>query len=144
MEAGLTFKPFLSIPAELKSSYSIISGQIATRQYLPFIPAQRLNGDIRYSLNRGKTIPEFYITAGYNYVFAQTLVGQFETPTPAYHLINAGAGGKLRLKKERYLEMSLSANNLLNELYYDHLSRLKYFGVYNIGRNISLSIKFNF
>ena len=36
--------------------------------------------------------------------------------------------------------MNLSANNLLNEKYFDHLSRYKNEGIYNMGRNFVVKL----
>ncbi|MEO6305258.1 MAG: TonB-dependent receptor, partial [Bacteroidia bacterium] len=84
-----------------------------------------------------------FITVGYIYVWAQNTPNQFETNTPAYDLVNTSIGTELKGKKTNFI-ISLAGNNLLNRAYCDHLSRFKYFGIYNIGRSISLNLKFQF
>jgi iron complex outermembrane receptor protein len=49
----------------------------------------------------------------------------------------------LQLNKQLVL-LSLGANNLFDVRYVDHLSTLKEVGLFNPGRNISLSIKVPF
>jgi len=39
---------------------------------------------------------------------------------------------------QRFLSLTVSANNLLNEYYYDHLSQLKSLGIGNMGRNVMI------
>ena len=38
------------------------------------------------------------------------------------------------------MDLRISGNNLLNKDYFSHLSRLKYDGIGNVGRNITLGI----
>jgi iron complex outermembrane receptor protein len=80
-----------------------------------------------------------YITL--NTVFRQDRISAFESITPGYTLLNAGFGGRLMLLNLP-LELRLSANNLLDRTYISHLSRLKTDGISNIGRTISLGLKF--
>jgi len=72
----------------------------------------------------------------------------FETPTSGYTLLNAGIGATFNLGKQP-VKLSVSANNLLNQKYYDALSRFKpgrfdqenlNLGVYNPGRNITFGL----
>ncbi len=77
-----------------------------------------------------------------------------ETATPSYTLLSAGIGTTVRVfQKPNFMKIYLSAENLTNVAYQSHLSRLKYApqnpltgrnGVYNMGRNISLKVIFNF
>ena len=46
----------------------------------------------------------------------------------------------MNLRKGKSLQADLCGNNLLNEVYYDHLSRFKAFGIYDMGRNICLNL----
>jgi iron complex outermembrane receptor protein len=72
----------------------------------------------------------------------------FETPTSGYTLLNAGIGATFNLGKQP-IKLSVSANNLLDQKYYDALSRFKpgrfdqenpNLGVYNTGRNITFGL----
>lgn len=125
------------------TSYSYILGTLDKGGYLPFIPAPKLNSDIRFEHTTKGKVREIFIKPGFTYVFKQDRPGDFETATDAYYLLNTSAGVKLESKKNT-ITISVSGNNLLNNAYYDHLSRFKYFGIYNIGRSVSLSFKINF
>jgi iron complex outermembrane receptor protein len=69
-----------------------------------------------------------------------------ETATAGYTLLNAGAGTDLLVKKHRICSFYFSLNNIFDEAYQSHLSRLKYTaenfatgrtGVFNMGRNFT-------
>jgi iron complex outermembrane recepter protein len=122
----------------LNASVTLIEAKKSNDENLPFIPANKFTGEIQYHFNSGKIVNPV-VRAGANYVLAQNNPAQFETPTPEYILFNAGASGSLRK-----LNLNLTVNNLLNKTYYDHLSRFKYYGIYNMGRNIVLSINYKF
>ena len=68
-----------------------------------------------------------------------------ETRTPSYTLLNLSAGTDLNIRQKKVAGLYVTAENLLNRAYQNHLSRLKYCdvnsqtgrqGVYNMGRNI--------
>lgn len=122
------------------SSYSYVDGTLDNGNNLPFIAAPKLNSDIKLSFKNNKKISEFSVKPGVTYVFKQDRPGDFETSTPDYYLINAAASITIKNPKNIIL-LSVTGNNLLNQVYYDHLSRFKYYGIYNIGRNISLNFK---
>ncbi len=122
------------------TSYSYIYGQLDNGNYLPFIPAPKLNSDLKFSFKNSKKISEFSVKPGFTYVFMQDRPGDFETSTPDYYLVNASASITIKNSKS-LIQISASGNNLLNRTYYDHLSRFKYYGIYNIGRNVSLNFK---
>ena len=72
-----------------------------------------------------------------------------ETATPAYALLSLSTGTDLLVKGKKVAEIYITADNLLNKAYQNHLSRLKYAdenmvtgrrGVYNMGRNITFKV----
>ena len=127
----------------LRSSYDGVIGKTDDGEFLPFIPAQKVTTEVKYLFFASRKNDSPYIKAGGDFIMAQNYAYQFETPTPGYWLLNAGAEWQKTFGKKE-MTIGLSANNILNEVYYDHLSRFKYFGIYNIGRNISLNFKLKF
>ena len=127
----------------LTSGYSIVVGKTSDNEYLPFIPAQNLKSELKFTPILKGVFSSTYLKAGVDHYFAQNTPGQFETRTGSYTLFNAGLGTELQLKKN-LISISVSGNNLLNTVYYSHLSRFKYFNIYNIGRNISVNFKISF
>ena len=126
-----------------RSDFSTVTGKLSSGNYLPFIPANKLHNEVVFSFDKNKNISPLSITISADNVFAQKHPAQFETTTAAYTLINAGASLELH-KTERDITLSITANNILNKNYYDHLSRFKEYSIHNIGRNISININYPF
>ena len=122
------------------NTYSYVNGTLSNGNNLPFIAAPKLNSDIKLSFKNNKRINELAIKPGVTYVFMQDRPGDFETKTADYYLINASASINIKNPKNN-IQLSVSGNNLLNNAYFDHLSRFKYYGIYSIGRNVSLNFK---
>lgn len=126
-------------------------------KYLPFIPAPKYSAVLRAQFKKlGKRLTNVYVKIGVDVYFKQD---QFfsaygtETGTPSYTLFNAGLGANVRaFHRPDFMSVYLSADNITDVAYRSHLSRLKYapqnlvtgrYGVYNMGRNISLKLIFN-
>lgn len=122
------------------TSYSYVNGTLDNGNYLPFISAPKLNSDLKLSFTNSKKINLFFVKPGITYVLTQDRPGNFETATPDYYLINASIGVVINNSKN-LIQIGLSGNNLLNNTYYDHLSRFKYYGIYGMGTNVSVNFK---
>lgn len=136
-EASLTLHPLKVL--HLENSFSVTEGMNrATDRPLPFIPAVELRNEISFEPKLPR-VTKAYITFEMDNVFRQTRTDFFETPTAGYTLFNASAGATFMLKRQP-VRVSVSANNLFDKAYYSHLSRLKYEGILNQGRNISVGV----
>ena len=71
--------------------------------------------------------------------FLQDRVDLFETVTPGYVLLNFNMGTNLKVQSQIWT-FYISGTNLLDTKYYDHLSRLKEVGIYNMGRRITFGL----
>lgn len=142
-ECSIEYSPEIISGFNFAANYSLIRATTGEGNYLPFIPADRLDGSVRYTLNDHGKWKGIYFRAGVQYYFPQNRPAQFESSTADYGLADAGAGLTRSLQKNRSIELDLGCNNLLNKVYYDHLSRFKEFGIYNMGRNITLNFKYN-
>lgn len=123
----------------INADFSTVTGKLTSGGYLPFIPANRLNGEIVGYYNISKKLEQSFVKIGFTYAFPQRTPGQFESGTPDYLLLNAGVGTTLSIGGQRFTFV-INAQNLLNNPYFDHLSRFKYFGILNVGQNIYFSI----
>jgi iron complex outermembrane receptor protein len=124
----------------ISADYSYLSERLDNGGRLPFTPANRLLFNSKLYLPFGN--PEqhtSFLSLGAQIVSAQNHPAENETATPAYFLLQAGAG--MTLRKVRIL---LTGRNLLNEVYNDHLSRLRLYGVRDMGRNIVLNFGWQF
>jgi len=145
----------------IENSFSYVRGiqrnQPEDKKNLPFIPAPHYRGGVKVEFNNlGNNISNFYVKLNVDSYFAQNKVYSAygtETPTPGYTLLSAGLGGSLNIfNKKDFLSFYLSAENLGNVAYQNHLSRLKYaeenpltgrMGVFDMGRNVSLKFVFS-
>jgi iron complex outermembrane receptor protein len=125
----------------LESSFETVTGKRSNGEYLPLIPANSLTNTLRLEFDN----PEDKIYSKYAFlrlknVFNQNNVDAFETRTGGYGLLGAGFGGQFTINSSE-MRIGVSANNILNKDYISHLSRLKPDGISNIGRNISVSVR---
>ncbi|MDH6359055.1 TonB-dependent receptor [Parabacteroides sp. PF5-9] len=79
----------------------------------------------------------------YHYIARQNRVDRNEEPTPEAHLFNAGASYSFSLGKVEPV-ITLSAKNLLNKRYYNHLSFYRRVEIPEPGRNFQVMIKVPF
>lgn len=142
-EAYLDIHPLEQVHFE--SSISYVEGiNKETKTPLPFIPATRIKQEVKWELKTNiKRLRSPYIELGISHYMRQERIDVFETPTPAYTLLNATIGADIQLKKT-LMTIFISGENLGNVKYYNHLSRLKYIGIYNMGRNITVGLNATF
>ena len=151
-EAGVDFHPIHSV--HFQNTFSFVDAQQlhanADDKYLPLTPAPRWNSELKYELSHHshKVLNNAYVALGLECNLAQNhyyKVDDTETRTPGYALLSLSAGTDLNIHKKKVAELYVTAENLLNKAYQNHLSRLKYCdvnnatgrqGVYNMGRNI--------
>ena len=100
----------------------------------------------------GLSFNNLYVAAGLDCYLKQTHIysaDDTETATPAYALFSLSAGTDLQINGKKVAELYITADNLFNRAYQNHLSRLKYAdensvtgrrGVYNMGRNITFKV----
>ncbi|AQG81285.1 TonB-dependent receptor [Spirosoma montaniterrae] len=141
------------------SSYSLVrsrnlSAQSDSARYLPFLPPPRLINQVKLTrAEAGTHWRNLYamFEVEHNWRQNQALLAYgTETETPAYTLINIGAGSDIVSSAGRPLfSVYVTLQNLFDIAYQSHQNRLKYFGVneatgragvFNMGRNVSLKV----
>ena len=85
---------------------------------LPLVPP--LKGHVALKLER----PRWWVRGEAEMAGRQERIGEFETPTDGYAVLNASAGVRLTLKG-RLNVLTVSLNNATNTEYRNHLSRVK-------------------
>ena len=151
-EAGFDLHPIHSI--HFQNTFSFVDAQQMNAsedaKYLPMTPAPRWTSELKYEITHHghTTFNNAYVALGLECNLAQNhyyKVDDTETRTPAYTLLSLSAGTDLNIHKKKVAELYVTADNLLDCAYQNHLSRLKYCdinnatgrqGVYNMGRNI--------
>ncbi|MGI4873958.1 MAG: TonB-dependent receptor [Janthinobacterium lividum] len=157
-EVTLDFHPHPLDWLHFENSFSMVRAHQAdvpdAQRYLPFIPADRLQSELRGNFRRqGKRLTNVYARFQLEQTFAQNryfAAYDTETATPGYALFNAGAGTDVADAKGRTLfSVFFTANNFFDVAYQSHLSRLKYEdfnyatgrrGVFNMGRTVSVKV----
>jgi iron complex outermembrane recepter protein len=146
----------------IENSFSLVQAtqknQSDSTKYLPFIPAAKYRGELKAQFKTvNKWLNNAYIKCTIDHYFEQNKyysAYNTETATPAYTLLSFGMGATIAaFKRKDFMSIYLNADNLTNVAYQNSLSRLKYapenlatgrIGIYNIGRNVSLKMIFNF
>lgn len=136
-EASIDFHLVKALHFE--NSFAYVRGtNNTTNAPLPFIPAASLNNELSFEPNiRG--LDDSFIKIGLTNVFKQNRFDSFETETDGYTLIDAGIGTSFKTKKGK-INVWITGQNLANKRYYNHQSRYKPVGIYNMGRNVSFGI----
>jgi len=126
-----------------ETNFSTVMGKLSNGTYLPFIPPAKWTQQVQFKCENGKRLNNVSFFVMFEENFAQDHPAEFETPTAGYWLLNAGIKGNWQTKDRTFI-FSITANNLLNRNYYDHLSRFKEYGIHNIGRNIIVHLNIPF
>jgi iron complex outermembrane receptor protein len=110
---------------------------------LPFIPAHKIRAELRAEIKKLGFFQNVFISLNSNTAFRQNNVAPDETNTEGYTLIDIAIGGNI-IVSNQLISIMLSANNLFDTKYIDHLSTLKEVNLYDTGRNIAFSLKVPF
>ncbi len=139
-EASLDIHPVHRL--HLQAQFSYVRGTFGLND-MPLIPQPRLGGEVKWELSHGgKMFNNSYIAFHVDHRFPQNHFLQgTETATPAYTLLGLSAATDILVRGRRYATVTLLADNLTDAVYTDHLSRLKYVGLRNPGRNITLKLE---
>lgn len=142
-EAGIHFHP-KSLPwLHIEGAYSSVIGKQKNDDFLPFIPANKVRYEIRAERKKLGFFNKPHIQISALTAFSQDNPSPHETATDGYTLVNLSMYAEVLISKQT-LVLGLSANNLFDTQYFDHLSTLKPLNYYNQGRNISFSLKIPF
>ncbi|NPA44360.1 MAG: TonB-dependent receptor [Chlorobi bacterium] len=140
-ETGFKVMPFKQL--KVFANYSFIDAKTDDGDYLPFIPQNKINSEIKY-------VPKFKVlkfnfssSIDFVYAFKQDKVSVFETETPEYFVTNFSVNLKRKIKKQT-VQFAIKVSNLFDEVYVDHLSTNKDLGYFSEGRNITAVIKYVF
>jgi iron complex outermembrane receptor protein len=157
-EISLDIHPHPYDYLHILQSFSIVKGFLKNRpdsaRNLPFIPAPMYRAEIRIQPLKVKSMQRPYIMLEYKHFFEKDDVFSAyntETPSSGYGLLNFGIGSGLISKKGKELfSIHFQITNVMNTVYQNHLSRLKYApvnpatnrrGIYNPGRSLSIKLE---
>lgn len=142
-EAGLHVHPQSLDWLHLETTYAWVVGRQLMGPYLPFIPATKLNVELRGEVKQLAFLRKAYAEVRMHQAFDQNTPAPEETATPGYRLFDLGFGGNLMVRKQPFM-LNLTVSNLLDTKYVDHLSTLKEVGGFQPGRNLILTLRVPF
>ena len=121
-----------------ETALEFVSGKEKDGNNLPYMPPLSFNQTI--FLDFEKTSYQIEALFKDN----QKKVAEYESQTDSYFLLNFSLSKFCSIQNQDDLTFSFAIENIFNTKYYDHLSRLKTMNLYDMGRNISLNIKYDF
>jgi len=142
-ESGLHYHPGSLEWMHLETVFSFVIGKQKDGNYLPFIPAHKIQFELRAEKEEIGFLNNAFVYAKSTIAFDQKLSASDETATDGYNLFDIGTGGEIKVSNQQIL-VSVNVNNIFDTKYIDHLSTLKEVGLYNPGRNITLNLKIPF
>ena len=137
-EIGFDIHPVHQL--HLSSDFSCVYAREKGGDDLPLIPAPRLFSEVKWEITHdGQLFNNAFISLNLDWNMAQNhfyAAGGTETATPAYLLLGASAGTDIVIRGKKRLSLYVVGSNLTDRAYMSHLSRLKYAGIANMGRNV--------
>lgn len=126
----------------LGTDFSYVRGTFKSDD-MPLIPAPKVGSEIKWEITHsGKTLNNCYLSLRGDHHFKQDhFLPGTETATSAYTLVGASAHTDILARGKKVAALTLIADNITDQVYFDHLSRLKYVGIRNPGRNITLKLE---
>jgi len=142
-EAGIHLHPPKMKWLHFESTFSTVIGKQQNDDYLPFIPANKLNIEIMAEKEKVGFLHDVFIKVNSLSAFKQNLPSPEEETTQGYSLFDFGVGASIKTGNQ-LLSIAIGVNNVFDKKYIDHLSTLKEVGFFNPGRNIYLNLKIPF
>jgi iron complex outermembrane recepter protein len=142
-EAGFHIHPEPVRWLHFETTFSSVIGKQENGDFLPFIPAHKLQFELRAEKEKFLFLNKAYLAFHSLTAFDQNRPAPDETSTPGYTLLDIATGGNIRIKNQM-ISVSIQVNNLLDKKYIDHLSTLKEVNAFNPGRNISFNLRVPF
>jgi len=139
-DVGIHYHPHFAHDLHIETTWSAINTRTPADSSVSLLPPQRIQTTVRYSFDGNRKFGLREVNVMHTFMDAQRNVAFMETPSESYNTIDAAMA--FELKGKHNWEFRLGVKNISNELYIDHLSRLKNIGMPAPGRNAYLSIQF--
>ena len=120
------------------TSLEYIRGESADGDPLPFIAPLTFKQVFNLDFSENYSLEIDFVAKA-----KQSRISQFEEETDGYSLLNLSGNWKTSFL-DNDLDIFWSVDNVFDTEYFDHLSRLKEAGIHEMGRNISIGLKYNF
>lgn len=137
-EAGISFEKEKVFSFSV--DYAYLDARRNDESWLPFVPANKWTFNVKYFPQiQSSVFQDAFLFIGSNYTEEQNHANYYETASSSYWLFQAGAG--INYKSMRLL---VTCRNITGKVYADHLSRLQYYGLNDMGRNIVVNLGWQF
>ena len=127
----------------INEGYSYLVGKKENGENLPFIPQNKIVGDVKFIFKSSKLYKSLILKVSNEIAFAQNNYSISESYTPQYNVFNLSLYYSNFIGQYNF-DITLGVNNIFNEKYFDHLSTIKGLGYYNIGRDFRIGFKIYF
>lgn len=123
---------------DITTDFSLVRGiDTSNQNYLPYMPADKMK--ILFSTKSNQDLTG---TLGFTKGFRQNRISEFETITPGYFLVDIFGSYSFNAFNSSH-RLIFQLNNLLDETYYNHLSKIKLI-MPESGRSISFQYRYLF
>ena len=146
VEMNIHYHPHQLHNLHFEQGYTFLQAKNKSADYnLALVPANNIKTKILLDLEQYQNISKYKfnsISIYHYYTFDQKNFAQYEELTEGYEVINL----KLGFKLSRKFNIMLGMDNLLNEEYSPHTSRIRNVagGIPNPGRSFNINIKYDF
>ena len=120
------------------TSLEYINGKTSEGDHLPYIAPLTFKQIFSLDFSENYSVEINFVAKA-----KQSRVSLFEEETDGYSIFNLSGNWKSSFLDDD-LDIFWSVDNVFDTEYFDHLSRLKEAGIHEIGRNISIGLKYNF
>ncbi len=139
MELSIAIHPSEVKWLRLELAYAMQRGTINDEIDMPAFPSDKAVVGLQFQSEKMNYLHNAYVKIVFSHFLKQELVADYEVVSPAYSLIDLHLGGSIKIG-QRFLGISISASNLLNESYSSHLSQLRPLGIRDMGRNVAIRL----
>tara|TARA_B100000900_G_scaffold145955_1_gene123673 strand:+ start:3184 stop:5412 length:2229 start_codon:yes stop_codon:yes gene_type:complete len=146
IEMNFHYHPHVLHNLHLEQSYSFLQAINNDSEFgLALVPANSIKSKVMFDFNSYKSLVKYKlnnISLYHIYKFEQNDFSEYEEKTESYNVFNI----RLSFKFTSKFDIAFGVNNLLNEEYTPHISRVRGVagGIPNPGRYISLNMKYSF
>ncbi len=141
IETGINYVPLKQL--SISANYAYTVGIQENKEYLPFIPQNRIITSIQYNITNFSFFRNTSIKLGSTYAFSKNNISPSEIESDAYFILNASVSTVIKLGKQK-VKFGIYAKNIMDTEYTDHLYTLADEGYINMGRNISIKLSIPF
>lgn len=128
---------------DFKTSYAFINGKLDKGGKLPYIPSNKLIGEVKLSKNNCWKFSDAFVSVVVSNYQKKNKVADYELASDSYTLLDLFFGGSFKWRNQK-ATINLYCTNVLNAAYYNQLSLVKYIGVKDMGRNIGFQLHIPF